>query len=123
MALAQLSPGGAHKTPWSFSGQTNLRQRRFMGKRAREAGYGLFFTSVFMLCQSPANSLAIDDIRVLSRLGEPLVAEVVVSPAAGEVLNRGCFSTQRSAGDFPDVGRVRLLRKSFRTAESLLNGL
>ncbi|MDH3588810.1 MAG: hypothetical protein OEQ74_05345, partial [Gammaproteobacteria bacterium] len=76
--------------------------------RAREAAYGAFFSTVFLLCQSPANSLAIDDIRVLSRLGEPLRAEIVVTPAAGEVLDRGCFSSTRASGELPGIDRVSL---------------
>lgn len=95
----------------------------FMGRRAREAGYGAMFASIFLLCQSPANSLAIDDIRVLSKLGEPLLAEIAVTPAAGEVVSRGCFSARRSTGDLPGVGTVSLtLSRSLNTNVLSISG-
>lgn len=81
--------------------------RRFFDNRVREAAYSAFFTTVFLAC-SPAHSLAVDDIRVLSRLGQPLVAEILITPAAGETLSRGCFRTTGAAGDLPSTGRLRL---------------
>ncbi len=111
------APAGSFRTPAS-------PVRRFAGRRLAEGAYGLFFSTVFLLCQSPAHGLAMGDIRVLSRLGQPLVAEIMVTPAAGEVLSQGCFSATSAAGDLPDVGSVRLtLSRSLNGSVLNITGL
>ncbi len=82
--------------------------RQFFVRRCKELAYGGLFSSIFLLSQSPLHALVIDDIRVLSRLGQPLRAEVRVVAAPGEHLTQNCFSSVSGAGDLPAVGNVRL---------------
>ncbi|NNF66540.1 MAG: hypothetical protein HKM98_03425, partial [Gammaproteobacteria bacterium] len=120
----QTTMHGRRATPPSALRRSLDRLRQFFINRGKEAGYGVFFGTVFLLGQSPAYGLAIDDIRVLSRLGEPLVAEVAVTPAAGEVLERGCFRAPQAKGDLPGVGPVKLqLTRRLNTQVLSISGI
>lgn len=81
---------------------------RFAARRFRDAAYGAAFATVFLAAQSPLNALVVNDIRVLSQLGEPFLAEIAVTPAAGELLSSGCFSTRSANGDLPAPRNLRL---------------
>ncbi|NND59518.1 MAG: hypothetical protein HKN49_04545, partial [Gammaproteobacteria bacterium] len=86
----------------------HLRWPRFISNRCKELAYGGLFSTVFLLSQSPLHALVIDDIRVLSKLGEPFLAEIRVAPAAGELINDRCFTALRGSGDLPRISNVKL---------------